>query len=36
MVDALGGGMLHIGLVRGDARTGGCRIQLERQAVGDP
>ncbi len=35
MVDALGGGMLHIGLVRRDPRTGGCRIQLERPAVGD-
>ena len=29
MVDALGGGMLQVGLVRRDPRTGGCRIQLE-------
>lgn len=36
MVDALGGGMLHVGLIRRDPRTGGCRIQLERPAVGDP
>ena len=30
MVEALGRDVLHIGLVAGDPRTAGCRVQLER------